>query len=87
MKGFFLAMLDLFEGLGKEVFCFLVLDVGVILLIKHLIDGGQFVDLTKSVGVAYIAGATIGSTAESILAHLKTLPAKIKTEVTNVINN
>ena len=87
LKERFLALIDLFEGLGKEMFCFLVLDVGVVLLCKHLIDGGQFVDFTKCIGVAYITGATVGSTANSILSHLKNKASQLKTEVTNVVNN
>lgn len=71
IKGKFLAFTDAFEGLGKEVLAFTCLAVGIPLLIKGMITGGQFVDLVKSIGIAYVTGATVGGTSDAILQHLK----------------
>jgi hypothetical protein len=62
----FLAALDIFEDLGKEVFCFLVLCVTVPLLLAHFVDGGQYVDLVKSLGLAYLSATTVDKTAEKV---------------------
>jgi hypothetical protein len=71
LKGKFLAFIDLFESLGKEVLAFTCLTTGLCLLLKGVLTGQQFVDLVKSVAVSYIAGATVGGTADAVLAHLK----------------
>jgi hypothetical protein len=71
IKDKFLATIDLFQGLGKEVLAFTCLAVGIPLLIKGLINGAQFTDLVKTIGVAYVTGATVGGTSDAILQHLK----------------
>ena len=50
------------EGLGKESFALIILVTGAVFRCKGLIDGAQFVDLIKNVGMAYLAGHTINST-------------------------
>lgn len=67
----FLSFIDAFEGLGKEVLAFSCLMVGFFLLMRGLVNGAQFVDLVKGVGIAYITGATVGGTSAAILEHLK----------------
>lgn len=83
IKDKFLGFIDIFEGLGKEVLAFTCLVVGCVLLFKHLIDGGQFVDLVRGVGIAYITGATVGGTSDAILKHLKERAAEALSAVKN----
>ena len=71
IKDRFLATVDLFEGLGKEVLAFTCLAIGIPLLIKGFINGSEFTDLVKTIGVAYVTGATVGGTSDAILQHLK----------------
>jgi hypothetical protein len=71
IKDQFLSILDVLEGMGKEVFSFIVLTSGLILLCKGLLTGQQFTDVVKAIGVAYIGGCVVGNTGDSILAHLK----------------
>ena len=80
IKDKFLGFVDVFEGLGKEVLAFTCLAVGLPLLVKGLINGSQFVDLVRGVGIAYITGATVGGTSDSILKHLKEMAARVKGE-------
>ena len=75
IKDKFLAFVDVFEGLGKEVLAFSCLNIGLVLLAKGLLNGAQFVDLVRGVGIAYISGATVAGTSDSILQHLKDMAA------------
>ena len=54
--------LNLFKGMGKESFALIILAVGVALCLKGLINGAQFVDLIKNIGMTYLASHTINST-------------------------
>jgi len=87
IKDKFLAFVDVFEGLGKEVLAFSCLNIGLVLLVKGLINGQQFVDLVKSVGIAYIGGATIGGTSDAILQHLKEMAAATKNPLVKAAEN
>jgi hypothetical protein len=78
IKEVFFAFIDCFEDLGKEVFSFLVLGTGLILLIKGLVSGQQYTDLVKTIGVAYIGGCAVGSTSDAIIKHLETRALAIK---------
>lgn len=80
LKECFLAFIDVFSDLGKEVLAFICLATGLVLIIKGLINGEEFVDLVKSVGIAYISGATIGGTSDAILKHLKDKASGFKKE-------
>ncbi len=71
MKDKFLALVDVLEGLGKEVLAFCCLVSGLFLLIKGYLNGEQFTELVKTVSIAYISGATIGGTSDAILKHFK----------------
>jgi hypothetical protein len=62
----FLAAVGLFEDLGKEVFCFLTLCVALPLLLAHRIEGKEFVDLVKAVGVSYMAATGLDTTAAKL---------------------
>jgi hypothetical protein len=53
---------NLLKGLGKESFAVAILIAGIVFRCKGLIDGAQFVDLVKNVGMAYLASHTINST-------------------------
>ena len=53
---------NLFRGSGKESFAIVILIAGIVFRCKDLIDGAQFVDLVKNVGIAYLASHTINST-------------------------
>ena len=83
IKESFLAFIDCFEDLGKEVFSFAVLNMGLVLLIKGLINGQQFTDLVKAIGCAYIAGAAVGSTSDALIKHLE---AQAQAAVKSVLN-
>lgn len=78
IKGYFLAFIDCFQNLGKEVLAFSVFFMGIILLIKGLLNGQQFTDLVKTVGVAYIGGCAIGSTSDALIEHLKAKVQSVK---------
>lgn len=82
VKELFLALVDVLEGLGKEVFSFLVLAVGLVLLVKTFITGQQFTDLVKTIGVAYIGGCAVGSTSDALIKHLETKALEIKNTLT-----
>jgi hypothetical protein len=89
IKDKFLAFIDAFEGLGKEVLAFACLAIGLPLLIKGLINGAQFVDLVRGVAIAYITGATVGGTSDAILQHMKDMATslvKIKMEKKDGMN-
>ena len=53
---------NLFKGFGKESFAIMILITGIVFRCRGLIDGGQFVDLIKSTGIAYLASHAINST-------------------------
>jgi hypothetical protein len=50
------------KGSGKESFAVAILIAGIVFRCKGLVDGAQFVDLIKNVGMAYLASHTINST-------------------------
>jgi hypothetical protein len=50
------------DGFGKECFALVILAAGIYFRLRGLIDGGQFVDLLKNIGIAYFAGHTINAT-------------------------
>jgi hypothetical protein len=77
-KDAFLAFVDVFEGLGKEVFALTVLGSGLTLLCKGTLTGSQYVDLCKAIGVAYIGGCAVGSTSDALIKHLETKVALLK---------
>lgn len=54
--------LNLFNGLGKECFSIAILVAGIVFCCKGLINGAQFVDLIKSIGMTYLASHTVNST-------------------------
>lgn len=87
VKELFLAFVDVLEGLGKEVFSFLVLLVGLILLIKTFITGQQFTDLVKSIGVAYIGGCAVGSTSDALIKHFEVKALEIKNNIIQKVKN
>jgi hypothetical protein len=78
IKDTFLGFIDVFEGLGKEVFSFSVLNIGLVLLCKGYVTGQQFTDLVKAIGCAYMAGAAVGSTADALIKHLESKVALLK---------
>jgi hypothetical protein len=53
---------NLLKGFGKESFAVAILVAGIIFRCKGLIDGAQFVDLIKNIGMTYLASHTINST-------------------------
>ena len=55
-------MMNLFKGFGKESFAIMILITGIIFCCKGLINGAQFVDLIKSIGITYLASHTVNST-------------------------
>ncbi len=59
------------NGLGKESFAVVILIAGMVFRCKGLIDGAQFVDLIKNIGMTYLASHTINSTwgTSSMLIH------------------
>ena len=71
IKDLFLGFIECFDDMGKEVFSFLVLTMGLVLLFKGLLSGQQFTDLVKAIGVAYIGGCAVGSTSDALIAHFK----------------
>lgn len=81
VKELFLGFIDCFEDLGKEVFSFVVLTTGLLLLVKGLLNGQQFTDLVKTIGVAYIGGCAVGSTSDALISHLEAKVAAIKNKV------
>ena len=78
MKDYFLALVDCMEGLGKEVFSFIVLSSALVLLVKGILTGQQFTDLVKTIGVAYIGGCAVGSTSDALIKHLESKIAAVK---------
>jgi hypothetical protein len=82
VKELFLAFIDCFEDLGKEVFSFLVLVAGLILLVKTLITGQEFTDLVKAIGVAYIGGCAVGSTSDALIKHFEAKALELKNKLT-----
>lgn len=83
MKRYFLAIVDCFQDLGKEVLAFCVFFIGIILLTKNYINGEQFTDLVKTIGVAYIGGCAVGSTSDLLIKHLETKALEIKDQLIN----
>lgn len=53
---------NLLKGFGKESFAIAILIAGIVFRCKGLIDGAQFVDLIKNIGMVYLASHTINST-------------------------
>lgn len=83
MKQYFIEFIDCFEGLGKEVFSFLVLISSLILLVRQIITAEQFTDLVKTIGVAYIGGCAVGSTSDALIKHLETKALELKEKLIN----
>lgn len=81
IKEYFLSFIDCFEDLGKEVFSFIVLGTGLILLVKSFLTGQQFTDLVKTIGVAYIGGCAVGSTSDALIKHLESKVVEIKNKL------
>jgi hypothetical protein len=53
---------NMLSGFGKEFFAIAILVTGIMFRLKGLIDGAQFVDLLKNIGMTYLASHTINST-------------------------
>jgi hypothetical protein len=78
VKDAFLAFVDVFEGLGKEVFALTVLGSGLVLLCKGMLTGQEYVDAVKDIGCAYMAGAAVGSTSDALIKHLESKVALLR---------
>ena len=81
IKDAFLAFIDVFEGLGKEVFALTVLGTGLALLCKGLLSGQQYCDMVRAIGCAYMAGAAVGSTSDALIKHLESKVALLRGKV------
>jgi len=78
VKDGFLAFVDVFEGLGKEVFALTVLGSGLVLLCKGIMTGQEYADTVKAIGCAYMAGAAVGSTSDALIKHLESKVAALR---------
>ena len=54
--------LGVFDGFGKECYVLILLVAGIVFRCRDLINGAQFVDLAKSLGVAYLASHAVNTT-------------------------
>lgn len=54
--------LSLLDGFGKESFVLILLVTGIVFRRQDLINGAQFVDLLKNLGIAYLASHAVNTT-------------------------
>ena len=71
MADYVLDFLNIFQGLRKSIVMLLLMVIGVALILKGFLNGGQFVDLFKATVISYFGANSVEHFISMVQAHLQ----------------